>query len=353
MSNHSRGIITQISCAILIACLAYGQSKHSQNRVLFVEDNAGYGTATHPDSLWHTFLTNLYGIDNFSWFGPTTDKLQNGPSLQTMQTHDLVIWNNYDHYGQPLPLAPTLTATDQANIADYVNSGGKFWLIAQDALYSGVPLVFFQNNFNLDTYSPNITGVVSTHIQGLAEAAGPEFLVTADYVAMTVFYADDLIPTTGAHHIIRDTDFNFYPGILCNDSSTSFWTIDGRRPVPASSWEQLVVDMLRVFDVMPGIEEQTGADPTPNAWLTISPTVFKEYTNIRYSIPESGIVSLAIYDKTGSLAARLSDGYQTRGTYDYRWPGTSDSGEKLTDGVYFLRLYCGHCSITTKVSLIR
>ncbi|MBE0432788.1 hypothetical protein IBX73_04890 [candidate division WOR-3 bacterium] len=354
--NGRRGDVFQYTSLFLGVffgmCLAYGQNEPKQNSVLFVEDNAGYGTAAHPDSLWYTFLTNLYGIGNFGWFGPTSDKLQNGPSLTTMQAYELVIWNNYDHYGQPLPLAPTLTATDQVNITDYINSGGKFWLIAQDALYSGVPLVFFQNNFNLDNYSPDIISVASTHIQGSAEAAGPEFLVTADYVTTIVFYPDDLIPGAGAHYIIKDTDYNFYPGIVNNDSTASFWTIDGRRPVLASTWEQLVMDMLSLFAAAPGVAEHTIAEPARHIWLTISPNVFKEHTIIRYSIPDAGTVSLTIYDKTGSLVARLSDCRRDRGTYESRWQGIDESGDKLTSGVYFLRLCCGINAITTKVSII-
>jgi len=328
--------------------MSYGQ----QNSVLFVEDNAGYGTAAHPDSLWHARLSDLFGAGNFGWFGPTINKYQNGPDLATMQSYDLVIWNNYDHYGQPLPLAPTLTAADQTNITAYLNSGGKFWLIAQDALYSGVPLVFFQSNFGLNNYTPDIIGVASTHIRGLAEAAGPEFLVTADYVATTAFYPDELIPDIDAHLILQDTDYNFYPGILRSDSAASFWTIDGRRPVLTSTWEQLVMDMLSIFGVTPGIVEHTITEPTRNVWLVISSNVFKNYINIRYSIPDAGNVSLAIYDRLGSPVNTLVDRYLHQGSYECRWHGDDTSGEKLADGVYFVRLCHGRVAVTNKIVLI-
>lgn len=348
MMKHHSVVIAAISLILTIWATAHGQ----QNTVLFVEDNAGYGTAMHPDSLWHTFLTNFYGTGNFGWFGPTTNKYEDGPDLQTMQDYELVIWNNYDHYGQPLPLTPTLTTTDQTNITDYINLGGKFWLIAQDALYSGVPLVFFQGNFGLDNYTPGVTGVVSTHIQGLAEASGPDFLVTADYVTTTVFYADDLIPETNAHHIVEDTDYSFYPGILMNDSTTSFWTIDGRRPVLASTWEQLVNDMLSIFGVTPGIHGKPISAPIENMRVTASPSVFRNHTDICFLTPEAGNVSLIIYDKGGSHVVTLSDRYHDRRTYKFRWEGNNSAGEKLAPGVYFIRVYFGTNAITTKVCLI-
>jgi len=340
---------TSLSVICLTASLpthaAYGQT----NSVLFVEDPAGYGTATHPDSLWHTLLTNFYGPGNFGWFGPTTDKYENGPDLQTMQNYDLVIWNNYDHYGQPLPLSPTLTAADQTNITDYINSGGKFWLIAQDALYSGVPLAFFQNNFHLENYSPNVTGVVSTHLQGLAEAAGPEFLVTADYVTTIVFYHDDLIPEIDAHHILKDTDFNFYPGIVRSDSTTSFWTIDGRRPVLASTWEQLVSDMLGIFGVLPGVMEHTMPQPNYSIRCDASPTIYRYHTEISCAIPAPGHVRLDIFNTIGEYVMTLLDGHQYQTTRTVIWPPRNEPSRDFAAGVYFLRLSYEGNMITVKV----
>ncbi|MGD9380545.1 MAG: FlgD immunoglobulin-like domain containing protein [candidate division WOR-3 bacterium] len=341
-------MVATVYPVLLLCIMAYGQ----QSTVLFVEDNAGFGTATHPDSLWHTILTNFYGSGNFGWFGPTTNKYENGPSLQTMQDYDLVIWNNYDHYGQPLPLSPTLTATDQTNTTDYLNSGGKLWLIAQDALYSGVPLIFFQDNFELENYTPGITGVVSTHIQGLAEASGPEFLVTADYVTTTVFYADDLIPSDGAHHIIEDTDFGFYPGILKNDSTASFWTIDGRRPVLAITWEELVRDMLNIFGVVPGIHCEQGLTPIRSIVITASPRVFRDHTDICFQLKEPTPTSLDIYDIAGMRVFHLSAQQQGPGRCTITWRGNNTAGERLADGVYFIRLYQGKNAVTLKVVML-
>jgi hypothetical protein len=348
MAKHDFHVVTTLAFCLSISAITYGQ----QSNILFVEDNAGYGTATHPDSLWHTLLTNLYGLGNFGWYGPTMNKYENGPDLQTLQNYALVIWNNYDHYGQPLPLTPTLTATDQTNISNYINSGGKFWLIAQDVLYSGVPLVFFQSNFGLDNYSPGITGVVSTHIQGLAEAAGPDFLVTADYVTTTVFYADDLIPGAGAHHIIRDTDYSFYPGILRNDSITSFWTIDGRRPVLASVWEDLVSDMLDICEVAPGVSGKTTRTGEPNIHVTATPNVFRYHTDISYSLLERSKVSLVIYDPAGSRVAKLFDGYKNSGTHRLKWEANDQTGERVAAGVYFIKFCCSERTLTTKVTLL-
>jgi len=296
-------------------------------------------------------LRNIYGTGNFDWFGPTLNKYDNGPDLTTMQNYDLVIWNNYDHYGQPLPLSPTLTNVDQANITGYIDFGGKFWLIAQDALYSNVPLSFFQTNFNLFDYSGDVLQATWTHIQGLAEAASSVFLVTADYVTTTPFYPDDLIPDTGAHHIIKDTDHDYYPSILRNDSVTSFWTIDGRRPVLAITWEQVVIDMLSVFDVMPGINEQPEHQAAHDYRITSSPRPFTVNCTINYSISESGNVSIEIFDRLGSRVATLTDAYHEPGYYKLIWNGRNERGEAVSNGVYFCIICRG--SITDAIKLVK
>jgi hypothetical protein len=343
---------TAITTIVIVSAILSHTAHSRQHSVLFVEDNAGYGTAAHPDSLWYTVLANIYGTGNFGWFGPTTGKFQNGPDLESMQNYDLVIWNNYDHYGQPLPLSPTLTAADQANITAYIDSGGRFWLIAQDALHSGVPLAFFQCNFHLNNYSPGIIGVAWTHLQGLAEAAGPEFLVTADYVASTVFWHDDLIPDANAHRILKDTDHNFYPGILRDDSAASFWTIDGRMPVPASTWEELVMDMLNIFGVTPGVTEQTSPALHCGARITVSPTTFNDRTVVSYSIPAAGYVQLRIYNAAGEHVATLMEGYQTATTSAITWRPRVQCRRHIVSGVYFAGLSYEGSVVTAKLILI-
>jgi hypothetical protein len=266
-----------------------------------------------------------------------------------MQNYDLVIWNNYDHYGQPLPLSPTLTDVDQANITNYINSGGKFWLIAQDALYSNVPLSFFQTNFKLFNYSGDVLQATWTHIQGLAEVAGPSFLVTSDYVTTIPFHPDNLFPDTAAHHILMDTDHNYYYGILRNDSTASFWTIDGRRPVLAITWEQLVTDMLSVFRVNPGITEQTEHIAVHDYSIAASPRPFNLNCKLTYSVLRSCHIYLEIFDELGSHVTTLADSYHAAGHYKYTWDGRNECGDTVSDGVYFCRIRCGSATSTIKL----
>ncbi|UCF71154.1 MAG: T9SS type A sorting domain-containing protein, partial [candidate division WOR-3 bacterium] len=174
---------------------------------------------------------------------------QNGPDLATMQGYSLVIWNCYDYWWGPPTYAPALTTTDQTNIASYISGGGKVWLIGQDIIYSGVGLSWLQTNFNLQSviedYNYNIP---NANVQGLVELAGMNVTFTSDYTS-NPFFCDDLTPNANAHQIILDLGYSAYPSIFNNDHAASFWTIDGRSPNPAATWEQMVVEMLDAFGV--------------------------------------------------------------------------------------------------------
>ncbi len=208
----------------------------SRQGVLFVQDGSGYGPAG-TDPLWDATLTAILGAGNYGWFGPTTSSAENGPDVATMQGYDLVIWDNYDQWD-----AMTLTATDQSNIATYMAGGGKVWIIAPDALYSGVPQSFFTTNFDLASASQDYAADWTLTIQGLAECATSSFTITSDWI--NPFYADALTPTANGHAIVYDVGYAVNPCIISNDASGSFWTVDGRQPSSTPEWQALADSMI-------------------------------------------------------------------------------------------------------------
>ena len=67
------------------------------------------------------------------------------------------------------------------------------------------------------------------------------------------------------------------------------------------------------------------------------PNPFNPSTQISYSLPEPGKVSLMIYDVLGREIINLTDGYQQIGRYTATWNSQS-SGIPVSSGVYFARL---------------
>jgi hypothetical protein len=66
------------------------------------------------------------------------------------------------------------------------------------------------------------------------------------------------------------------------------------------------------------------------------PNPFNPATQIVYAIPQSGLVTLKIYDLTGREIQTLINTFQPAGQYAYEF-----DGKRLASGVYFYRLQVG------------
>jgi len=68
------------------------------------------------------------------------------------------------------------------------------------------------------------------------------------------------------------------------------------------------------------------------------PNPFNPSTQLTYSLPQAGKVSLVIYDVLGREVATLADAYQQSGRYSVTWNSKQNSGIPVSSGVYFARL---------------
>ena len=78
------------------------------------------------------------------------------------------------------------------------------------------------------------------------------------------------------------------------------------------------------------------------------PNPFNPNTQIEYSVPVTGHVSLKVFKMTGQEVATLFDGVRHAGNYVATFDGTV-----LASGVYFYQLKSGSVSITKKFALIK
>jgi hypothetical protein len=317
-----------------------------QNVVLFVEDyNGAFGPATHPDPNWNGMLNTLMPGE-FGWFETTTSP-QNGPDLATMQTYWMVIWNCYDDWFG----GDALTATDEANIANYISGGGKFWLIGQDIVYAGTSVGWLGTNFHLSSVVEDYNYDDPTvDILGQAEIDGWTFVATSDYAA-NPFFCDDLTPDAEAHHVILDQVYNTYPSIASPNTvplNTSFWTVDGRSPSSQGDWEGMVWGMLTAFGYTGVQEKPIGTRPSAFGFAPRTPGVAKGYTAISYVVTEPGRVTLDVYDGSGRQVMTVINGYQDTGVRTVNLDAS-----QFTDGVYFLRLTAGEKTASHKLVVVR
>ena len=78
------------------------------------------------------------------------------------------------------------------------------------------------------------------------------------------------------------------------------------------------------------------------------PNPFNPETNIEFGLPESGDISLVIYNLQGREVAILFDGWHPAGIYH-----TTFNGSKVSSGVYFACLKADNFSLTQKLLLVK
>jgi len=106
----------------------------------------------------------------------------------------------------------------------------------------------------------------------------------------------------------------------------------------------------------PGVAVANLATDAVPAAYTLEPNYpnpFNLETRIRYQLPESGRVNLAIYNALGQKIATLVSQNQPAGTYEIKWNGLDDSGFTATSGIYLVRLEVNEFSALNKLLLLK
>lgn len=78
------------------------------------------------------------------------------------------------------------------------------------------------------------------------------------------------------------------------------------------------------------------------------PNPFNPTTNIKYSVPKNGNVSLKVYDALGNEVTTIIDGFMKAGVYNAEFNGTN-----LSSGIYFYILKTSEFSSAKKMAIIK
>jgi Zn-dependent metalloprotease/fibronectin type 3 domain-containing protein len=87
--------------------------------------------------------------------------------------------------------------------------------------------------------------------------------------------------------------------------------------------------------------------------LQNSPNPFNPVTKIRYGVPASGHVRLAIFNLQGQLVRTLVDGAKPAGYDEVVWDGKNQAGGSLSSGVYLYRLETVKGVVTRKMMMLK
>mgnify|MGYP000988822897 CR=1 FL=1 len=83
------------------------------------------------------------------------------------------------------------------------------------------------------------------------------------------------------------------------------------------------------------------------------PNPFNPSTSIVFSLPETGHISVNIYDVSGRLVSTLVDGIMESGAHTIMWNGADSYGELVSAGVYIYALESANMVMTKKMILMK
>ena len=123
---------------------------------------------------------------------------------------------------------------------------------------------------------------------------------------------------------------------------------------PDSTRQRLLATVLDYFDRAVRI----AAEPEPVAahfavQLSNLPNPFNQQTLIRYTLPESSYVTLAIYDLLGSLVMTIVAQNQAAGAYQLQWNGRDYAERDVASGIYYLHLQTERATVNRKLVYLR
>ena len=83
------------------------------------------------------------------------------------------------------------------------------------------------------------------------------------------------------------------------------------------------------------------------------PNPFNASTTLRYDLPNSGRINLAVYNLAGQEVVHLAGGWRPAGTHQGVWNGRNSRGVEVASGVYFARLEMELGVYTHKLLLLK
>jgi hypothetical protein len=100
--------------------------------------------------------------------------------------------------------------------------------------------------------------------------------------------------------------------------------------------------------------EESRHQPTSQVSLHgIAPNPFNPSTTISFDLSNEMTIELSVFNVRGERVRQLRSGFYPAGTYRVMWTGTNDAGQRLANGVYFVRFETGGYVNVSRVALVK
>jgi len=215
-----------------------------------------------------------------------------------------------------------------------------------DGLYTGFLMGLDAGTYNITDYTIK---------------ENDEFLVTldardiyaSDYLQIELFYVDDNNERVTMESIDDEMTADMFEHELTANTSTYPNSVGHKIGVwidntSTSDQSWLAIDNVRLFNLNVTDVAETETKPNQFALEQNYPNPFNPSTKINYSVPNSGFVTLKVYNILGQEVTTLFSGQLHAGNYDATFDGSQFAG-----GVYIYRLEAGKTSISKKLVLLK
>ncbi|NUN68370.1 MAG: T9SS type A sorting domain-containing protein [Bacteroidetes bacterium] len=270
-----------------------------------------------------------------------------------------VIWL----FGDESSTDETFGAAEQSAAGAYLKAGGRLFVSGSEVAYdldrASGPSVsdrdFFNNYLKAD-YAGDASGSYTVNGTGLLNGISFSYGDTLqgspyreDYPDYVTAFGGSTLAASYANGLGAMTVYN---GMFTGGTSAGsvvllcvpFETIHSK-----SSRDAVMTRVLGYFGYPVSVAERMDAViPAAFSLEQNFPNPFNPVTTIRFSLPQDGPATLAIYDILGKEVAVPVRGELQAGTYSVQWNGSG-----AASGLYFYRLTAGGTSITKKLMLTK
>jgi hypothetical protein len=343
----------------LPVCAALGDSDHEQ----IMSCDSGGAIITWRGNQ-HIYAQRIDGNGNILWDlnGKLVSLLPGSDSRPHLTTNGkggcITVWQNYygnnlNVYAQNINAAGGYSWTSSGVPICTASGWHQFPQIASDGCGGSIMAwQDYRNETAGDIYAQRVDAAGHTVVATLLQNYSATFSESGISLTWILSEIDKDVEFFIERSSSRSGPYIELPSSTLTRDGLSFSFTD-------RDWEPNATYWYRV-EYFTGIERKTlfesGPITTPAIMLTLhqnSPNPFNPSTEIRYYLPEKCSVSLDVYDVTGVLVARLSEGQQSQGSHTVSWDGRDGNGRQASSGVYFYRLKAGKTEISKKMVLAR
>ena len=204
----------------------------------------------------------------------------------------------------------------------------------------------FNNSFDFNYNEFEFNGAITASLIHNEEVSDKDMLIAYDNSGEIRGYANPIyFPLTGEYIFMLmvysndDQDnlsFEFYDNDLKENYSLN-------QTIKFES-DMIIGDGFNPLEFSMNIEEEISSLSVSKAY----PNPFNPSTNLEYSIINSGLVKVTVFDVTGRQVSVIENTYKNAGDYNVIW-----NAQNNTSGIYYIQILSGNDVKTQKVVLLK